>query len=325
MYNDVMKKLTPIKSFKEGDSIQGFYLCVEKHLRHTRSGDLYLDLEIRDVTGHISAKIWDNVPELTEKFESGDAIVVSGDIESFLDRLQLNIRKINKATVQHYSRYGFDPAHVVPTSKQNPKNMWSEVEQLINGMKNKHLRTLVGALYKSNKKKIMIHPASVKMHHNFRSGFLEHVLSMAKVAKKIAPLYSVDKDLVLAGIFLHDIGKLEEINSEYEAEYTESGNLIGHIVLGRDIVREAIKKIRNFPEELAQKLDHIILSHQGKYEWHSPKLPAFPEALLVHLIDNLDAKMNLMDLAFEEDQEPGLFTNRHNYFRIPLLKPDESK
>lgn len=320
-----MKKLTSIKSFKEGDSIQGFYLCVEKHLRHTRTGDLYLDLEIRDITGHISAKIWENVGDLSEKFESGDAVVVSGDVESFLDRLQLNIRKINKATVQHYSRYGFDPAHIVPTSKYDPNKMWQDVEQLINGMKNKHLKSLVSTIYKSNKKKLMVHPASVKMHHNFRSGFLEHILSMANVAHKISPLYAVDKDLVLAGVFLHDIGKLEEINSEYEAEYTDSGNLIGHIVLGRDLVKNAINKMRNFPEELAQKLEHIILSHQGRYEWHSPKLPAFPEALLVHMIDNLDAKMNLMDLAYEEDQETGNFTNRHNYFRIPLLKPDESK
>jgi len=203
------------------------------------------------------------------------------------------------------------------------KKMWQELESLINGMKNKHLQTLVAKIYRSNKKKLMIHPASVKMHHNFRSGFLEHILTMGQIAKKISPLYDVDRDLVLAGVFLHDIGKLIEINSEYEAEYTDEGNLIGHIVIGRDIIREAIKKIRNFPEDLAQKMEHIILSHQGRYEWQSPKMPSFPEALLVHLIDVLDAKMNLMDIALNEDQEPGRFTNRHNYFRIPLLKKDE--
>ncbi len=318
-----MKKLIPIEKFKEGDSIQGFYLCVQKHLRHTRSGDLYLDLELRDITGHISSKIWDDVAESTEKFEAGDAVVVSGDVESFMDRPQLVVRKINKATVQHYSRYGFDPALVVPSSKKDPEKMWLDMESLINGMKNKHLQTLVVNIYKANKKKLMIHPASVKMHHNFRSGFLEHILTMGEIAKKISPLYDVNRDLVLAGVFLHDIGKLIEINSEYEAEYTDEGNLIGHIVIGRDMVRDAIKKIRNFPEDLAQKMEHIILSHQGRYEWQSPKMPSFPEALLVHMIDVLDAKMNLMDIALNEDQEPGRFTNRHNYFRIPLLKKDE--
>ncbi|HIA94155.1 MAG TPA: HD domain-containing protein, partial [Candidatus Marinimicrobia bacterium] len=300
-----MKKLIPIEKFKEGDSIQGFYLCVQKHLRHTRSGDLYLDLELRDITGHISSKIWDDVAESTKKFEAGDAVVVSGDVESFMDRPQLVVRKINKATVQHYSRYGFDPALVVPSSKKDPEKMWLDMESLINGMKNKHLQTLVVNIYKANKKKLMIHPASVKMHHNFRSGFLEHILTMGQIAKKISPLYDVNRDLVLAGVFLHDIGKLIEINSEYEAEYTDEGNLIGHIVIGRDMVRDAIKKIRNFPEDLAQKMEHIILSHQGRYEWQSPKMPSFPEALLVHMIDVLDAKMNLMDIALNEDQEPG--------------------
>ena len=320
-----MKKLSSIENFKEGNSIQGFYLCVQKHIRHTRSGDLYLDLELRDISGHISGKIWDTVSELNEKFEAGDAVVVSGDVESFMDRPQLVVRKINKATVQHYSRYGFDPAHIVPTSKKDPIKMWNEIEDIINGMKNKYLQSLVATIYKSNKKQLMIHPASVKMHHNFRSGFLEHILTMAQIAKKISPLYSVELDLVLAGVLLHDIGKLKEINSEYEAEYTDEGNLIGHIVIGRDMVLSAINKIRKFPEDLSQKMEHIILSHQGKYEWQSPKMPSFPEALLVHMIDIMDAKMNLMDIAYTEDQEPGKFTNRHNYFRIPLLKKDESK
>ena len=317
------KTLTPIEKFKEGDSIQGFYLCVQKNIRHTRNGDLYLDLELRDITGHISAKIWDSVADLNEKFESGHAVVVSGDVESFMDRPQLVVHKINKATVQHYSRYGFDPALVVPSSKKDPNKMWKDIERLINGMKDNYLRTLVNNIYQANKSKLMIHPASVKMHHNFRSGFLEHILSMAQIAKKISPLYDVDRDLVLGGVFLHDIGKLIEINSEYESEYTDKGNLIGHIVIGRDIIRDAVKKIKNFPSDLAQKMEHIILSHQGRYEWQSPKMPSFPEALLVHIIDILDAKMNLMDIALNEDQEPGKFTNRHNYFRIPLLKKDE--
>ena len=148
-----MKKLTSIDSFKEGDIIQGFYLCVDKHLRHTRSGDLYIDLELRDITGHIAAKIWDNVSDLSEKFDAGNAVVVSGNVESFMDRPQLVVKKINKATVQHYSRYGFDPAHVVPTSKKDPQKMWKEIESIVNGMKNKYLQRLVAAIYKSNKKK----------------------------------------------------------------------------------------------------------------------------------------------------------------------------
>ena len=318
-----MKKLTAIGKFKEGSTVQGFYLCVEKHLRHTRSGDLYLDLELRDITGHISAKIWDNVSVLNEKFNSGNAVVVSGDVESFMDRLQLVIRKINKATVQYYSRYGFDPALVVPASKKDPQKMWKSIEKLINGIKNKYLKTLVANIYRSNKKKLLVHPASVKMNHNFRSGLLEHVLMMGTIARKISSLYDVNPDLVLTGVLLYDIGKLKEINSEYDADFTKKGNLIGHIVIGRDIVRGAINKIKNFPKNLAEKVEHIILSHQSQYGWQSSKTPSFPEALLVHLINVMDAKMNLMEIALAEDQESGKFTNRHNFYRIPLLKKDE--
>ena len=123
-----MKKLRPIKSFAEGDKVQGFYLCVSKHLRYTRTGDLYIDLELRDNTGHISGKIWNNVSELNTKFDAGNAVVISGNVESFLDHLHLVVKKINKATVQHYGRYGFDPANIVPTSKKDPLKMWKEIK-----------------------------------------------------------------------------------------------------------------------------------------------------------------------------------------------------
>ena len=319
-----MKRLTAIEKFKEGNSIQGFYLCVEKHLRHTRSGDLYLDLVLRDKTGHISAKIWDKVSDLNTLFKTGDAVAVSGDVESFMERSQLIIRKIRKATVRNYGRYGFDPVKILPSSKMDPKKMWKELEGVIGRIRNKNLKKLVDHIYKKNKKKLLVHPASVKMNHNFRSGFLEHNLTMVRIASKVAPLYRVDIDLLLAGVLLHDIGKLEEIDSKYESDYTTTGNLIGHIVIGRDMVRDVVNKIKGFPEDLAQKVEHIILAHQGLNDWESPKNPAFKEALLVHLIGHMDAKMNLMDIAYDEDQEQGLFTNRHNYFRIPLLKDNES-
>ena len=319
-----MKKLRPIDTFIEGDKVQGFYLCVEKHLRYTRTGDLYIDIELRDNTGHISGKIWDNVSELNTKFDSGNAVVISGNVESFIDRLQLVVKKINKATVQHYGRYGFDPVNIVPASKKDPQKMWQEIELMINALKNKQLRKLVSNIYKTNKKKLMIHPGSIKMNHNYRSGLLEHILSMAKVAKKIIPLYDVDKDIVLAGVLLNDIGKLREINSEYESGYTYEGNLIGHKVISRDMIRESIARIKNFPEILAKKIEHILISDLGLDSFKNQKTPSFPEALLIHLIHLLDSKMSLMEISIEEDQDPGYFTNQYNYFRTPLLKKDES-
>ncbi len=321
-----MKPITQISSFKEGASIQGFYLCVEKHLRHTRAGDLYLDLILRDNSGTVPAKIWDKVDEFNEKFSAGNPVAIKGNIESFKDRLQLVIKKINIASVKNYGRYGFDPSLIVPTSPYNPNKMWKRVVQIIGKMKNPFLKKVVSNIFREHKDKLLIHPASVMMHHNYRSGFLEHILSMAKIAEKLTPLYKLDQDLVMAGVLLHDIGKLTEISSSLEAEYTDEGNFIGHIVIGRDMVRKASGKIKGFPKILQQQLEHIILSHQGKFEWQSPKQPSFEEALLVHFIDNMDAKMNLMKLALEEDQQDGKWTDRKNIFRTALYKGiDESK
>lgn len=321
-----MKPITQISSFKEGASIQGFYLCVEKHLRHTRAGDLYLDLILRDNSGTVPAKIWDKVDEFNEKFSAGNPVAIKGNIESFKDRLQLVIKKINIASVKNYGRYGFDPSLIVPTSPYNPNKMWKRVVQIIGKMKNPFLKKVVSNIFREHKDKLLIHPASVMMHHNYRSGFLEHILSMAKIAEKLTPIYKLDQDLVMAGVLLHDIGKLTEISSSLEAEYTDEGNFIGHIVIGRDMVREACAKIKGFPKILQQQLEHIILSHQGKFERQSPKQPSFEEALLVHFIDNMDAKMNLMKLALEEDQQDGKWTDRKNIFRTALYKGiDESK
>lgn len=321
-----MKPITQISSFLEGTSIQGFYLCVEKHLRHTRAGDLYLDLILRDNSGTVPAKIWDKVDEFNEKFSAGNPVAIKGNIESFKDRLQLVIKKINIASVKNYGRYGFDPSLIVPTSPYNPNKMWKRVVQIIGKMKNPFLKKVVSNIFREHKDKLLIHPASVMMHHNYRSGFLEHILSMAKIAEKLTPIYKLDQDLVMAGVLLHDIGKLTEISSSLEAEYTDEGNFIGHIVIGRDMVREACAKIKGFPKILQQQLEHIILSHQGKFEWQSPKQPSFEEALLVHFIDNMDAKMNLMKLALEEDQQDGKWTDRKNIFRTALYKGiDESK
>ncbi len=317
-----MKKLRPINTFIEGDKVQGFYLCVEKHLRYTRSGDRYIDLGLRDVTGHITAKIWDNVSVLNEKFDAGNAVAVSGIVETFLDRSQLIIKKINKATIQHYSRYGFDPARVVPSSKKNPKKMWSEIESLIDGIKNTSLKKLVKLIYRSNKKRLLVLPGSVKTHYSYRSGFIEHTLSTAQIAKKICSLYRVDRDLVLTGILLYGIGKINEINTEYEADYTTEGHLIGCSAMGRDIVRDAILKVRGFPDDFSKRIDHIILSCNLSNKLQSQEKPSFPEALLIKQIILLDARMNLMEVALDEDQETGKFTNRHNYFRIPLYKKD---
>ena len=317
-----MKTINQSSEFKEGADIRGFFLCVEKHLRNTRSGDLYLDLVLRDRTGQIVAKLWKDIDEYQDKFSAGDAVVVAGQVDVYLEKLQLNIKKINVASVQSYGRYGYDPALIVPSAKGDVKQMWKELRSYIMKINNKYLKLLVTSIYKEYENQLLTHPASVVMHHNYRSGLLEHTLSMAEIGMSLGNHYNVDIDLLMTGIFLHDIGKVKEITSELEASYSDEGNLIGHIVLGRDIAVEAANKIKGFPPDLLKKIEHLILSHQGQYDWQSPKKPKFREALLLHLIDNMDAKMNLMEKAIDEDIEEGKWTSRRNYFRIPILKDD---
>ena len=259
-----MKPIVPISKFEEGKTVQGFYLCVEKHLRHTRSGDLFIDLVLRDRTGQIHAKIWNKIEDFDKKFSKGDAVAAKGEVEYFLDRPQLTVKRINKATVQNYARYGFDPALIVPIAPMDPQVMWKEVNKIIRSIKNPFLKKLSYNIYDSHKEKLLTHPASVSVHHNYRSGFLEHVLTMLKSAKHLAPQYDLDIDLVISGILLHDIGKLFSIKSEYQATYTDEGNLLGHIVIGRDMVRDEAKSIKKFPKDLLINIEHIILSHQGK-------------------------------------------------------------
>ena len=315
-----MKKLTAIKDFKEGDKIQGFYICVDKHLRYTKSGDLYIDLELRDITGHISAKIWDNISELNKKFESGNAVAVSGYTEIYLDNLHLVIKKINEATVQYYGRYGFDPAKIVPSSKKNPQKMWEQLLIIINEIKNKELHKLILLIYKSDKKKILIHPASIKSSYNYRSGFLEQVLTMAQIAKKLASFYKVDRELVIAGVLLIKIGVLKEINSGYITDYSKKGKLLGQSVIARDILNDGAKKVRNFPTDLKIKLEHLILSYENNFQPNTSYKPSFPEALLVHYIYKMNSNIRLMETIIADDNDENEFTGPHNHFRLPILK-----
>jgi|TARA_B100001996_G_scaffold131543_1_gene100016 3'-5' exoribonuclease len=315
-----VKSITSIDKFKEGDSIQGFFLCFEKHIRHSRNGDLFIDLRLRDKTGSINAKIWDNVNEVKKKFNSGDPVAVSGIIELFMERPHLIIKKINRASVQYYGRYGYDPSLIVPSSKKKSSDMWKSIVKIIRSMNSTYLRRLVSMVYKENKEIIMTHPATVNLHYNYRSGFIEHILSMAKIAEQLIKHYKVDRDLLLSGIFLHDIGRLVEITSDLESNYSDEGKFIGHIILGRDIVRATSIKIKNFPKKIQTRLEHLIISEDSKYKWDNKMTPKIPEALLLQLIKNIDSKMNLFTLVIDESSDSGTWTDTHNIFRASLFK-----
>jgi 3'-5' exoribonuclease len=313
-------KITQISEFKKNTNVQGFFLVREKHVRSTRNNHPYLQLELQDNSGDIEAKIWENVPAFEKTFEAGDAVVAKGRVSEYAERLQLEIEDIARASQEKHAEYGFDLSKLIPATRKNIDTMWKSLGQIINSMNNEYLKKLVADIYRKHAETIKSHPASMRLHHAWLGGYLEHILSMSRIGKFLGKHYGLDTDLLLAGIMLHDIGKIVELNPAQKPGYTDEGILIGHIVLGRDIVRETISHIKKFPAELQLKIEHMVLSHQGKYEWQSPKQPKFPEALLLHQIDEMDARMNMIREAIRKDNEQGSWTNKFNYFRIPLLK-----
>ena len=315
-----MKDIIPIHKFKEGMTIQGFYLCVDKHVRHTRTGDLFIDLILRDKTGQIHGKIWDKVKSFNEKFNSGEAVVTKANVSSYQDRLQLEIIKIGRASIQTHGRYGYDPTLIVPSSEKDPKGMWEELRELVKKIKNRRLKKLVTQIYKENKESILVCPASLTSHYNYRSGLLECILSKSRVALDLTERYNADRDLLLTGVLLHDIGKVKELSSGLESEVTDEGNFIGHSVISRDMVKAVARTTDGFPKDLLLKLEHMILAHREQLEWRSSRKPNFPEALLLHQIHHLEKHMNLMKMALEKDEEDSDWTLRNNHLFIPFYK-----
>ncbi|UCD37672.1 MAG: HD domain-containing protein [Fidelibacterota bacterium] len=314
-------KLTAIHDFQENSTIQGFYLCLEKHLKTTKAGDYYLDLLLQDATGRIQGKIWDRVDHFRTLFETGDPLAVKGIVEKFGGALQLNCTHVAKATKERYGRYGFHEELLIPTIKEDRRQLWKTLISLINGVKDKNLKALLRQIFKTYKNTIMVLPASTIYHHPERGGFLLHLVSTGQIAILLAKHYPrIEADLLLAGVLLHDIGKVRGMSSNLEGGYTDEGQLIGHLVLSRDILREAIQDMDQFPPELALKLEHMVISHQGSSSEGSPRPPKFPEALLVHYIDRIDGRLDLMFREIDNDQDEDAFTDSRNPFRTSLWK-----
>ena len=312
-------KLTQIIDFKSGRSIQGFFICKEKHLRYTRNGDLYLDLVLSDATGVIQSKMWDLVDDFRDRFNGGDPVAVKGKVGEFNDMVQLNISQINLASNEQYGKYGFSTDLLLKSVDEPLNELWDRFIKLLKSIK-KPLRELVSGIINEYAEKIRTMPASINHHHPVQGGFLKHLVTTGEIALDLLQYYpSLNRDLVLAGIILHDIGKVKSINDDLIPSHTDEGKLVGHIVLGRDIVMETAAELGNIPQETLIKLEHIILSHQGSLGKGSVNYPQFPEALLVHYIDQLDGKINLMLDTIEKDPNTD-WTGYQSIFKSELYK-----
>jgi len=318
-----MKKnipLSTIRNFKTNEEVRAYLLLKEKHLRLTRDGKPYLDVILSDRSGTIIGKIWEHAGEIEPMIETGAPVGVRAIVEDFRGNKQLNIKRIVPVNEEDFASKGFSWELILPQSESNSDKLWKFIEKSMAKVNDPYLSELLRLLIVDNRSKILKHPASLRLHHATMGGFLEHMTYMLNLGIHAAKQYKLDQELVITGILLHDIGKLDELSGYPNNLYTDEGNFLGHVVMGYNMVDKAIAKIKGFPDDLALKIKHILVSHQGEYENQSPKKPAFPEALLIHYLDEMDARMDMMKTAISQELDDGDWTSIKNYFRIPLYK-----
>jgi 3'-5' exoribonuclease len=293
-----------VQSLADGDNIEEVYLVMDKQLRANRNGNLFIQLELRDRTGGISARLWNAGEQLFRSFEAGDFLLVKGKVQLFQGALQMILNHLNKVEPEKVELADF-----LPHTEQDVSKLYERLRVLLRKLQDPHLRAL-GECFLMDEELMEAFckaPAGVRNHHAYVGGLLEHVVTMLDVADRIAPLYpELNRDLFLMGIFLHDIGKVRELSYARSFAYTDEGQLVGHLVIGVEMLAE--KAIRaaeltgeKFPMELLLRLKHLILSHHGTYEFGSPRLPMTPEAIALHYLDNFDAKLNAFTREIRED------------------------
>lgn len=278
-----------ISTLREGERINEIFLCKSKQTAMTKSGKPYDNVILQDKTGTLDAKIWDVGSVGIEEFDAMDYIAITGDITSFQGNLQCSIKRARKVNEGEY-----DPADYLPVSDKDVEVMYKELMGFIGSVKNPYLSQLLHSFFdnKEFERRFKFHSAAKSVHHGFVGGLLEHTLGVTKNCDYFAKMYPVlNRDLLLTAAIFHDIGKLKELSTFPENDYTDAGQLLGHIMIGAECVGDAIKSIDGFPVVLANELKHCILAHHGELEFGSPKKPALVEALALSFADNIDAKM----------------------------------
>ncbi len=312
---------TFIKDLKADEYIKSYFGVAQKSVRKTQNNKMYLDLTIIDKTGKINAKMWENVKEAKDIIKVGSPVAISGSVILYSGKLQIKIYEIRPVSLKTDKDFGFEMSDIIQTSDKDINKMWDSIQNKIDAISDGYVKKILSNIYTKYEENIKTHPAAMVLHHSFQGGLLEHTYNMVCLADSICNVYpEANRDLVIAGVLLHDIGKLRELRPGISISYTDSGNFIGHLVMGRDIFLEECKDISGFPEDLRMKIEHLILSHQGKLEWASPREPQFLEAMLVFHIDEMDTRVAQFHLAIKNDESEGNWTDRHNYFNRNFYK-----
>ena len=310
-----------VNELQPNQNVEATFLVSHKEVRQKKTGEPYLSLTLADRTGDLDAKMWDNAADVISTFSHNDFIRVKGATQVFQNRIQFTIHKLRTVPESE-----IDLGDFLVASSRDRHEMFAELQGHIAGMTNPHLKGLLEGILSDSAvaQAYRDAPAAKSVHHGWIGGLIEHVLSLCQLARMTAGHYrDIDADLLLTGVVLHDIGKIYELEFARSIRYGDQGQLLGHIQIGMQMVTDQIHKMPEFPPRLRDLVLHMILSHHGQLEFGSPKLPMFPEALLLHLIDNMDSKMeNMRGLIQNDRQLDGNWTTYSSILERSALKKD---
>ena len=286
-----------VRDLQPNQILVSSFLVHAKELRFKKTGESYLNLALADKTGEVEAKMWENVEQVHSTFERDDFVKVKGAVQLFRQRPQLTVHKLRRLEEREV-----DLTDYFPRSARDPEEMWQELEKFVEAVQNEWWKALLEKILSDPEMaaRLRMAPAAKSLHHAYLGGLLEHILSLCRLCKLVIQNYSgMDPDLLITGAILHDLGKIYELSYARSFGYTTEGQLLGHMIQELEIVHRALAEIPGFPRPLQTLVEHMIISHHGQYEFGSPKLPMFPEALLLHYLDNLDSKLQSMQALLE--------------------------
>lgn len=296
--------ISDLASFDESRIFDGFFIVLLKQQRMTKTNKPYLNLILGDKTGQIEARVWDpNDPRIDKDFDKGSVVKARGAVSRFDERLQM---KVDQLRLAHEGEY--EKMDLLPATQYDVDALWEQLQATIASFTNDDLKRLLQTILADQAVATAFReaPAARQLHHAWLGGLLEHVISLLTMAERVAAHYPLlDRDLLLTGVILHDIGKTRELSWTTGFDYTIEGNLLGHIQFGTEMVDKAVEQLPGFPERLRTLVIHMILAHHGKLEFGSPKLPMIPEALALNFVDDFDAKMQAMQSEFDKCEREG--------------------
>jgi 3'-5' exoribonuclease len=302
-----------IEKFKERDQISEVFLVKDKITAMAKNGKPYLTLKLMDCTGEVEGRLWDRVDELSRLFDKNDFIHVQGKTSVYLGKMQLVVQQLTRVDEEQ-----IDLSDFLPVSGRDQGEMRSELDALIATLKDVHIKELLRAFFDNPDffADYAKAPAAKGMHHVYLGGLLEHSLAVAALASDVSARYpDVNRDLLICGALLHDIGKVAELTYRRSFDYSDEGKLLGHIVIGVQMIEDQVRQMDGFPQQTALMIKHLLLSHHGQYDYGSPKRPKFLEAVILNFIDDLDSKINgVMSHVAREPQREGNWTGYHRLY-----------